>query len=92
MELQGHNGEVFATRFDPTGQFIASGSMDRSICLSPPRKRERYEANFQQSCGEHTAHAKTSAYFQEEGTKEPFSIYNGLATQKSSTQLLQTKH
>jgi WD40 repeat protein len=28
----GHSGEVFATRFDPTGQFIASGSMDRNIC------------------------------------------------------------
>lgn len=27
----GHSGEVFATRFDPTGQIIASGSMDRSI-------------------------------------------------------------
>ncbi len=27
----GHSGEVFATRFDPTGQHIASGSMDRSI-------------------------------------------------------------
>ena len=27
----GHSGEIFATRFDPTGQFIASGSMDRSI-------------------------------------------------------------
>ncbi|TLD38550.1 Glycogen phosphorylase [Venturia nashicola] len=33
MELKGHNGEIFATRFDPTGQFIASGSMDRSIFL-----------------------------------------------------------
>ncbi len=31
MELSGHTGEVFATRFDPTGQHIASGSMDRSI-------------------------------------------------------------
>ena len=30
---QGHSGEVFATRFDPTGQYIASGSMDRSIFL-----------------------------------------------------------
>lgn len=27
----GHSGEVFATRFDPTGQHIASGSMDRNI-------------------------------------------------------------
>ncbi|PGH02334.1 hypothetical protein AJ79_07674 [Helicocarpus griseus UAMH5409] len=33
MELTGHSGEVFATRFDPTGQNIASGSMDRSIML-----------------------------------------------------------
>ncbi|KAI9754777.1 MAG: hypothetical protein M4579_004562, partial [Chaenotheca gracillima] len=42
MELTGHSGEVFAARFDPTGQFIASGSMDRSISElltfdSPPR-------------------------------------------------------
>ena len=27
----GHSGEVFACRFDPAGQLIASGSMDRSI-------------------------------------------------------------
>ncbi|MCJ1350265.1 MAG: hypothetical protein MMC33_000246 [Icmadophila ericetorum] len=33
MELIGHSGEVFATRFDPTGNLIASGSMDRSILL-----------------------------------------------------------
>ncbi|KAL5119785.1 hypothetical protein ACEQ8H_002391 [Pleosporales sp. CAS-2024a] len=33
MELTGHSGEVFAARFDPTGHFIASGSMDRSILL-----------------------------------------------------------
>ncbi|KAL5381579.1 hypothetical protein DPSP01_007030 [Paraphaeosphaeria sporulosa] len=33
MELTGHSGEVFAARFDPTGQIIASGSMDRSILL-----------------------------------------------------------
>ncbi|KAH7030716.1 WD repeat-containing protein [Microdochium trichocladiopsis] len=33
MELTGHTGEVFAAKFDPTGQFIASGSMDRSILL-----------------------------------------------------------
>lgn len=32
MELTGHSGEVFAARFDPTGRYIASGSMDRSIC------------------------------------------------------------
>ncbi|KXJ95055.1 WD40-repeat-containing domain protein [Microdochium bolleyi] len=33
MELSGHSGEVFAAKFDPTGRFIASGSMDRSILL-----------------------------------------------------------
>ncbi|KAL7780464.1 hypothetical protein CFE70_010487 [Pyrenophora teres f. teres 0-1] len=33
MELTGHSGEIFAARFDPTGQHIASGSMDRSILL-----------------------------------------------------------
>ncbi|KAL1981711.1 hypothetical protein VTN96DRAFT_2325 [Rasamsonia emersonii] len=33
MELSGHSGEVFATRFDPTAQNIASGSMDRNILL-----------------------------------------------------------
>ncbi|PNS17370.1 Pre-mRNA-splicing factor cwf17 [Sphaceloma murrayae] len=33
MELTGHSGEVFAARFDPTGQHIASGSMDRDILL-----------------------------------------------------------
>ncbi|OCL08724.1 WD repeat-containing protein [Glonium stellatum] len=33
MELTGHTGEVFSTRFDPTGQHIASGSMDRTILL-----------------------------------------------------------
>jgi len=31
--MKGHSGEVFATRFDPSGQFIASGSMDRTILL-----------------------------------------------------------
>ncbi|CRG91529.1 U5 small nuclear ribonucleoprotein 40 kDa protein [Talaromyces islandicus] len=33
MELTGHSGEIFATRFDPTAQSIASGSMDRNIML-----------------------------------------------------------
>ncbi|ROT40918.1 WD repeat-containing protein [Sodiomyces alkalinus F11] len=33
MELSGHSGEIFAAKFDPTGNFIASGSMDRSILL-----------------------------------------------------------
>lgn len=29
----GHSGEIFACRFDPTGNLIASGSMDRDILL-----------------------------------------------------------
>lgn len=33
--MAGHSGEVFAARFDPTGQLIASGSMDRTICRLP---------------------------------------------------------
>lgn len=35
MELSGHTGEIFAAKFDPTGNLIASGSMDRTIsaCL-----------------------------------------------------------
>lgn len=37
MQLSGHSGEVFASKFDPTGNNIASGSMDRSIraCYAP---------------------------------------------------------
>ena len=31
MELSGHQGEVFACRFDRTGNHIASGSFDRTI-------------------------------------------------------------
>ncbi|KAF2965563.1 hypothetical protein GQX73_g8005 [Xylaria multiplex] len=33
MELSGHSGEIFSAKFDPTGNLIASGSMDRSILL-----------------------------------------------------------
>ncbi|KAI1814424.1 WD40 repeat-like protein [Poronia punctata] len=33
MELTGHAGEIFSAKFDPTGNLIASGSMDRSILL-----------------------------------------------------------
>jgi Prp8 binding protein len=36
--LEGHSGEIFATRFDPSGQLIASGSMDRTICRQSPRR------------------------------------------------------
>ncbi|CAK7568199.1 MAG: hypothetical protein SEPTF4163_006183 [Sporothrix epigloea] len=33
MQLTGHSDEVFCAKFDPTGNLIASGSMDRSILL-----------------------------------------------------------
>ncbi|KAI1001095.1 U5 small nuclear ribonucleoprotein [Podosphaera aphanis] len=33
VQLSGHTGEVFCTKFDPTGNLIASGSMDRTILL-----------------------------------------------------------
>ncbi|EGX44308.1 hypothetical protein AOL_s00193g36 [Orbilia oligospora ATCC 24927] len=33
MELTGHSGEIFAVRFDPTGEHIASGSFDRTVQL-----------------------------------------------------------
>ncbi|KAK1762599.1 Pre-mRNA-splicing factor cwf17 [Phialemonium atrogriseum] len=33
MELSGHTGEIFSARFDPSGNLIASGSMDRTIML-----------------------------------------------------------
>lgn len=39
--LTGLQKEVFAVRFDPTGQNIASGSFDRSICEKPPLKKKR---------------------------------------------------
>lgn len=35
MQLSGHTGEIFAAKFDPTGNLIASGSMDRSISAYP---------------------------------------------------------
>ncbi|KAK0615215.1 WD40-repeat-containing domain protein [Bombardia bombarda] len=33
MELSGHEGEIFSAKFDPSGNLIASGSMDRTIML-----------------------------------------------------------
>ncbi len=37
MELSGHSGEVFAAKFNPEGNYIASGSMDRSISRFIPK-------------------------------------------------------
>lgn len=36
MELSGHSGEIFSAKFDPTGNLIASGGMDRSISKPAP--------------------------------------------------------
>ncbi|KAK2068823.1 hypothetical protein P8C59_003440 [Phyllachora maydis] len=33
MQLSGHAGEIFSAKFDPTGNLIASASMDRTIML-----------------------------------------------------------
>lgn len=38
MQLTGHSGEVFTAKFDPTGNLIASGSMDRSIRMCSSMK------------------------------------------------------
>jgi Prp8 binding protein len=56
--VPGHFGEVFATRFDSTGQHIASGSMDRSICRLP-RACHNDCADYKQCCGAPTDNAKT---------------------------------
>lgn len=66
MELTGHSGEVFSAKFDPTGRFIASGSMDRSICMDCPSngKRTPSEAiadDRGQCYGTHPPHVKTTA-------------------------------
>ncbi len=59
MELTGHSGEVFCAKFDPNGNYIASGSMDRTIsehCYSPQVKR--YPINSLKCSGEPLAIAK----------------------------------
>ncbi|KAI9708329.1 MAG: hypothetical protein M1820_004033 [Bogoriella megaspora] len=45
MELSGHTGEVYATRFDPSGQQIASGSMDKTIRGYSASLRHKREFN-----------------------------------------------
>ena len=61
MELAGHSGEVFAARFDPTGRYIASGSMDRNICQSV-LPGNYTSANAAQCSGELRAHARTTEF------------------------------
>lgn len=42
MELSGHSGEIFTAKFDPTGNLIASGSMDKSISMWTLQSEEMY--------------------------------------------------
>lgn len=85
--------EVFAVRFDPTGQNIASGSFDRSIrnkifpksCYVLVQFTDR--AVIQWS-GKPTATAQTT--FSSVATKAPSSIFNGLVTRPSSSLRLLT--
>ena len=32
MALEGHQGEIFAVKFHPEGQYLASSGFDRQIC------------------------------------------------------------
>lgn len=45
MQLTGHSGEVFCAKFDPNGNYIASGSMDRSISGVSRGKSVAFVAN-----------------------------------------------
>lgn len=85
----GHSGEVFAARFDPTGQHIASGSMDRDICRQCMVPDSRgYTNGMTQYYGGHRAIVGTTVCYPV--TRALSSIYNGLVTLASFTLLLQT--
>jgi len=32
MALEGHDGDIFATKFHPEGDYLASSGYDRKIC------------------------------------------------------------
>jgi WD40 repeat protein len=70
MELTGHSGEVFCGQFDPNGNYIASGSMDRSISESQYAQLRSIRANTSQCCGEPTVTARTTGPWLV--TKAPF--------------------
>ena len=46
MELSGHSGEIFAAKFDPTGNLIASGGMDRSLSEQRAMLLQRQRTDF----------------------------------------------
>ena len=62
MELTGHSGEVFAAKFNPEGNYIASGSMDRSISTYSNPQLHAHLANDTKCYGEPTETAKTTEY------------------------------
>lgn len=33
MALEGHEGDIFATKFHPEGDYLASSGFDRKICM-----------------------------------------------------------
>lgn len=33
MALEGHEGDIFATKFHPEGDYLASSGYDRKICM-----------------------------------------------------------
>lgn len=33
MALEGHEGDIFATKFHPEGEYLASSGFDRKICM-----------------------------------------------------------
>lgn len=59
MELTGHSGEVFCAKFNPEGNYIASGSMDRSIRTSSSQGCSGHKLIHFQCFGEHMVNAKT---------------------------------
>lgn len=76
--MLGHSGEVFAVRFDPSAQHIASGSMDRSIRMSlHDTFHKRLGANWDrlQYFGIHTDSVKTLAFYRAIAARSL--IYNG---------------
>lgn len=61
MELSGHSGEIFSAKFDPSGNLIASGGMDRSISEpTVPSLLLRQLLTATQCSGEPTATARTT--------------------------------
>jgi len=66
MELSGHSGEVFCAKFDPNGNYIASGSMDRSISewkYLRGSALERITSDLLQCFGERLEVAKITEYY-----------------------------